>query len=212
MMQQTCNKEKIVEIQSKGKCPHPYHSCQQSRDICECPQGVLGPRCDQCLSGFWAYTSFGCLDCGCSVMGSDKGKCDEFTGKCHCKKGFSGDKCEVCPDGSQANLDGCLNRKFPSRKTLLFKVFPFLMKNTSLFLCYSWFMIFILFFEGSTKYAQPISCGLRFCDFGATCSGSHCLCEIDCSSPIFYTEVNQSSAYSTLYVDNRKAYIMVRRY
>ena len=116
MMQQTCNNDKIVEIQSKGKCPHPYHSCQQSRDICECPQGVLGPRCDQCLSGFWAYTSFGCLDCGCSVMGSDKGKCDEFTGKCHCKKGFSGDKCEVCPDGSQATLDGCLNRKFNSYK------------------------------------------------------------------------------------------------
>ena len=115
-MQQTCNNDKIVEIQSKGKCPHPYHSCQQSRDICECPQGVLGPRCDQCLSGFWAYTSFGCLDCGCSVMGSDKGKCDEFTGKCHCKKGFSGDKCEVCPDGSQATLDGCLNRKFTSYK------------------------------------------------------------------------------------------------
>ena len=119
MMQQTCNNDKIVEIQSKGKCPHPYHSCQQSRDICECPQGVLGPRCDQCLSGFWAYTSFGCLDCGCSVMGSDKGKCDEFTGKCHCKKGFSGDKCEVCPDGSQATLDGCLNRTFSSHTCVI---------------------------------------------------------------------------------------------
>ena len=137
MMQQTCNDDKIVEIQSKGKasnfnsyfflfhhldlnsklipiigkCPHPHQTCQNSEDFCECPQGVLDPSCTHCQPGFWAYTSFGCLDCGCSVMGSEKGKCDAYIGKCQCKTGFSGDKCEICPDGSQASLDGCLNRK-----------------------------------------------------------------------------------------------------
>ena len=114
LMQQTCSNDKIVEIQSKGKCPHPSRSChQKTRDdeICTCPQGVDSPACDKCLPGFWAYTSFGCLDCGCSVMGSDKGQCDEYTGKCQCKSGFSGEKCEICPDGSKSLLDGCPNSK-----------------------------------------------------------------------------------------------------
>ena len=60
MMQQTCNNEKIVEIQSKGKCPHPSRSCHQMRsndEICTCPQGVDSPKCDKCMPGFWAYTS-----------------------------------------------------------------------------------------------------------------------------------------------------------
>ena len=45
-------------------------------------------------------------------MGSDKGLCDEYTGKCQCKSGFSGDKCEICPDGSKTLLDGCPNSKY----------------------------------------------------------------------------------------------------
>lgn len=122
MMQQTCLNEKIVEVQSKGKCPHPSRGCQE-HETCTCPQGIDGQNCDKCLPGFWAYTSFGCLDCGCTVMGSLKGKCDEFTGKCQCKSGFSGDKCEICPDGSKALLDGCPNSKFCVAKlTLNFQV------------------------------------------------------------------------------------------
>ena len=107
MMQQTCQNDKIVEVLSKGKCPHPDQSCQDHK--CTCPQGIASPKCDKCLPGFWAFTSFGCLDCGCAVMGSHKGKCDEYTGKCQCKPGFSGEKCEICPDGSKALLDGCPN-------------------------------------------------------------------------------------------------------
>ena len=155
-----------------GKCPHPHHTCQKSEDLCECPQGVLDPSCTDCQPGFWAYTSFGCLDCGCSVMGSEKGKCDAYIGKCQCKPGFSGDKCEICPDGSQATLDGCLNRKCKKK----------IKEGKKIGVCSTK----ILIFPGSTKYAEPITCGLNSCDFGATCSGSHCLCEIDCSSKIFY--------------------------
>ena len=61
---------------------------------------------------FFVIQGFGCLDCGCAVMGSDKGLCDEYTGKCQCKSGFSGDKCEICPDGSKTLLDGCPNSKY----------------------------------------------------------------------------------------------------
>ena len=65
MMQQTCNQEKIVEVQSKGQCLHPSHSCvqrsQEDEEVCTCPHGVDSPRCDKCLPGFWAYTTFGCL-------------------------------------------------------------------------------------------------------------------------------------------------------
>ena len=66
-MQQTCNQEKIVEVQSKGQCLHPSHSCVQrsqedeEKEVCTCPHGVDSPRCDKCLPGFWAYTTFGCL-------------------------------------------------------------------------------------------------------------------------------------------------------
>ena len=47
MMQQTCSNEKIVEIQSKGKCPHPSQSCNHKRnneEICTCPPGADAPR------------------------------------------------------------------------------------------------------------------------------------------------------------------------
>ena len=84
-------------------------------------------------------------------MGSDKGKCDAYTGKCTCKPGFSGDKCEICPDGSTSTpLDGCPNR--------------------------------------STKYAEPLACGKKSCDFGAKCNHQDCICEINCQDSIYYPE------------------------
>ena len=74
----------------------------------------LAMRIILCYTSYIIFliSGFGCLDCGCAVMGSDKGLCDEYTGKCQCKSGFSGDKCEICPDGSKTLLDGCPNSKY----------------------------------------------------------------------------------------------------
>ena len=35
-------------------------------------------------------------------------------------------------------------------------------------------------FSGSTKFEEPKPCGLKSCDFGATCINNHCLCQFDC--------------------------------
>jgi hypothetical protein len=68
MMQQNCqtgDDRNIIKAKSAGICPKPSHSCDYERptdqEFCVCPQGVQSPGCDQCLTGFWAYTSFGCL-------------------------------------------------------------------------------------------------------------------------------------------------------
>ena len=60
-------------------------------------------------------------------------------------------------------------------------------------------MIFIL--SGSTKYYEPLSCGVRSCDFGATCIKGDCLCEFDCQNgDSYYKEPvcgNDGNTYRT---------------
>ena len=55
--------------------------------------------------------------------------------------------------------------------------------------------------SGSTKYYEPLSCGVRSCDFGATCIKSDCLCEFDCQNgDSYYKEPvcgNDGNTYRT---------------
>ena len=72
--------------------------------------------------------------------------------------------------------------------------------NIDLILDYPIILIdFIL--SGSTKYYEPLSCGVRSCDFGATCIKSDCLCEFDCQNgDSYYKEPvcgNDGNTYRT---------------
>eukprot|EP00095_Tigriopus_kingsejongensis_P010554 maker-scaffold421_size176100-snap-gene-0.22 protein:Tk10554 transcript:maker-scaffold421_size176100-snap-gene-0.22-mRNA-1 annotation:"hypothetical protein DAPPUDRAFT_308094" len=78
-------------------------------DGCTCPHGVGGHLCDRCKTAFWAFTSFGCRECGCNEFGSESKDCDAQTGVCPCKRGFSGSKCEICPDGTLSTDSGCIS-------------------------------------------------------------------------------------------------------
>ena len=55
--------------------------------------------------------------------------------------------------------------------------------------------------SGSTKYYEPLSCGSRSCDFGATCIKGDCLCEFDCQNgDSYYKEPvcgNDGNTYRT---------------
>ena len=77
---------------------------------------MAGKNCDVCEANYWAYTSFGCRECGCDPQGSVATTCDSQTGACECKPGFGGDKCNVCPDGMLVGVAGCKNNDDGGRK------------------------------------------------------------------------------------------------
>ena len=158
------------EDKAVGACSGPA--------VCQCPRGVGGRNCQQCLTNFWAYTSFGCrgikpcpkrfdksagtcfAECNCNTLGSESSSCEPQTGVCLCKPGYAGDKCGICPDGTLADVTGCS--------------------------------------KGSTRYEEPIPCGEETCNFGATCKTQHggggekrCVCEINCRNPMYFREVRK---------------------
>ena len=51
---------------------------------CSCKNGVTGSVCDQCVDGFYNFTSLGCAACECNSMGGNGVSCDE-SGQCQCK-------------------------------------------------------------------------------------------------------------------------------
>ena len=54
-------KPKTIEVVHNGPCVHPKTDCDfASGRKCQCPSGSTGANCEECLPGFWAYTSFGC--------------------------------------------------------------------------------------------------------------------------------------------------------
>ncbi|KAL7876122.1 hypothetical protein AOLI_G00110850 [Acnodon oligacanthus] len=51
-------------------------NCNPSNGNCTCKPGVASPICDQCKSGYWGFSDYGCRPCHCA---SD---CDPYTGDC----------------------------------------------------------------------------------------------------------------------------------
>lgn len=70
--------------------------CDKGNGQCLCREGYGGPRCDQCIPGYYNYPD--CVPCNCSGAGSVSTVCD-VTGKCSCLPNFSGRQCTMCLPG-----------------------------------------------------------------------------------------------------------------
>ena len=71
-----------------------------------CRPGVEGRRCDQCLQGFYNFSSGGCTPCQCSVYAL-LDSCDS-NGQCMCPYGVTGLKCDECQTNFyNLSIDGC---------------------------------------------------------------------------------------------------------
>ncbi len=60
-----------------------------------CPVGFAGPKCDECVSGYFGSTCQKCGECG-------KGRCNDTKagdGSCTCNPGFGGAACDSCLPG-----------------------------------------------------------------------------------------------------------------
>lgn len=82
--------------------------CDKSLGKCLCKEGYGGPKCDQCLPGFYNYPE--CIPCNCSTLGSVSTVCDP-TGKCPCLTSFAGKQCSLCSTGYYSYPD-CLRKYF----------------------------------------------------------------------------------------------------
>jgi len=86
-------------------------TCDGSGGQCQCKPGVGGRKCDQCIPGFYNFTSQGCSACNCTTLGSQNLVCDVITGQCPCKPGVINRTCSGCRPsffGYQTGL-GCRN-------------------------------------------------------------------------------------------------------
>lgn len=74
-------------------------SCNPVTGQCACKPGVGGPRCNQCLLGYFGFSASGCQLCACSLQGSVSTQCDSVTGICPCKANIGGLTCSACTSG-----------------------------------------------------------------------------------------------------------------
>jgi hypothetical protein len=104
----------------------PYGSlspaCEKYSGQCACKPNTAGTKCNYCQSGFYNFTSLGCLNkCACDLNGSiDNKKCDIFSGQCTCREGYAGVNCNLCAKGfwkinsncvkCDCNLNGVLDK------------------------------------------------------------------------------------------------------
>eukprot|EP00079_Xenopus_tropicalis_P016422 XP_004915294.1 PREDICTED: laminin subunit alpha-1 isoform X1 [Xenopus tropicalis] len=81
-------------------CAHTQNNCNPMTGECICPPHTLGPKCDSCEANYWGHDpELGCLNCNCSIAGSQTLQCDLSSGQCPCKDGFGGHNCNTCAFG-----------------------------------------------------------------------------------------------------------------
>lgn len=83
--------------------------CDKDAGKCLCKEGFGGPRCDQCIPGYYNYPD--CVPCNCSIIGSVSTVCDA-SGKCPCLNSFAGKQCTLCSAGYY-NYPECLRKHQP---------------------------------------------------------------------------------------------------
>lgn len=87
--------------------------CQAQTGQCQCKENVMGRTCDTCISGYTglqASSDTGCVECDCSVFGTDQNGsiCDPVTSQCDCLPSTTGNRCDECIDGFYSTLSGCV--------------------------------------------------------------------------------------------------------
>lgn len=81
--------------------------CDKNSGKCLCKEGYGGPRCEQCVPGYYNYPD--CVPCNCSTLGSVSPFCD-VTGKCPCLNSFAGKQCSLCSAGYYSYPD-CFGKR-----------------------------------------------------------------------------------------------------
>ncbi|KAJ8260266.1 hypothetical protein GJAV_G00178990 [Gymnothorax javanicus] len=77
------------------------NACDPLTGKCRCPPNVHGPNCDQCVPGYYGYsTSRSCQPCKCDPANSLSNTCDPVTGQCQCRFTFGGRTCTECPENT----------------------------------------------------------------------------------------------------------------
>ena len=89
--------------------PNAVGNCNRTTGDClKCVYNSGGPRCDQCLAGYFgdalALTKGDCKACQCYRRGtlqlpSGTLQCDQVSGQCQCKPAVTGRNCDRCLDG-----------------------------------------------------------------------------------------------------------------
>nr|CAG4649913.1 EOG090X005Q [Sida crystallina] len=99
---QPCDCNSNVDPNAVGNCNRTTGDCLK------CIYNTGGPRCDQCLAGFFgdalALTKGDCKACQCYRRGtlqlpSGTLQCDQVSGQCQCKPYIAGRNCDRCLDG-----------------------------------------------------------------------------------------------------------------
>ncbi|XP_065911651.1 laminin-like protein lam-2 isoform X2 [Dysidea avara] len=84
-------------------------SCDPFSGQCNCPSNTTGLQCDDCIDNTWGlHVDFGCMPCGCAVLGSIGTDCDKATGQCSCRDGYTGRTCDRCMEVYYMTESDCL--------------------------------------------------------------------------------------------------------
>ncbi|KAL5265606.1 hypothetical protein ACHWQZ_G006355 [Mnemiopsis leidyi] len=86
------------------------NNCDLYTAQCECKDGVVGSKCDECEPGYYGLATLGeCIPCDCDPNNSISLQCDADSGQCPCYGNviFTDTRtCSGCPNGQYSKVPG----------------------------------------------------------------------------------------------------------